>query len=189
LRGNGTVQTDIELIEGCKRGDMTAFKQLYERHKLKMYTIALKMHGNREDAEDSIQEAFVLLYKKLNTFRGKSAFSTWFYRIVVNTCLNKLRKKKEKLKLDLHDSSPEIPQEDGRNGDVSLKALLDTEIKNLSPGYRAVFVLYEVEGFTHREIAEILKINEGTSKSQLHAAKLYLRKRLEPYRESLKNEL
>jgi len=168
---------------------MQAFKILYERHKLKMYNIALKMHGNREDAEDSIQEAFIVLFKKIGSFHGKSAFSTWFYRIVVNTCLNNLRKEKNKKKLDLTENTIDASQEYISRRNLTVKMILESEIQNLPSGYRAVFVLYEVEGFSHKEISEILKINEGTSKSQLHSAKAYLRKRLEPFKESLRNEM
>ena len=180
--------TEAEIVDRCKAGDMRAFKILYDSQKLKMYNIAIKIHGNREDAEDSVQEAFIQLYNKIGSFKGKSAFSTWFYRIVVNSCLNNLRKEKGKKKLDFSEDFAEAGTYK-INQNVTLKMILDNEINNLPSGYRTVFTLYEIEGFSHKEIAEILKINEGTSKSQLHAAKSFLRKRLQPYRENLQDAM
>ncbi len=177
------------IIDRCKNGDIEAFKTIYNKHRSKMYNIALRLHGNREDAEDSIQEAFVQLFRKIKTFRKKSTFSTWFYRIVVNTCLNSIRKEKKRKKLDSLDDNVQKQIEYTSKRNPSLKVVLENEIKKLPSGYKAVFILYEIEGFTHKEISKILKISEGTSKSQLHFAKLCLRKGLKPYLENFRDEL
>ncbi len=172
-----------QLIQRCKHGDIQAFKFIYETHKTKIYNIAYRIHGNHEDAQDSVQDAFVLIFKKIKSFRGESALSTWFYRIVVNTCLNNIRKSKTQRESSLSDL---LESKANNDQNKSLQIILEQEIQNLPTGYRAVFVLYEIEGFTHEEIGKILKISQGTSKSQLHRAKQLLRKRLSPYIESLK---
>ncbi len=172
-----------QLIQRCKHGDIQAFKIIYETHKTKIYNIAYRIHGNHEDAQDSVQDAFVLIFKKIKSFRGESALSTWFYRIVVNTCLNNIRKSKTQRESSLSDL---LESKANNDQNKSLQIILEQEIQNLPTGYRAVFVLYEIEGFTHEEIGKILKISQGTSKSQLHRAKQLLRKRLSPYIESLK---
>jgi len=174
---------EAQLIQQCQQGNLDAFKSLYELHKHRIYNIAYRIHGDYEDAQDSVQDAFVIIYKKINSFRGDSAFSTWLYRIVVNTCLNNIRKSKARRSKDFVDLSDaeNVAEEVNFDKNKPLEIILDEEIKNLPPGYRAVFVLYEIEGFSHEEISKMLKKSVGTSKSQLHRAKQLLQKRLKPY--------
>ena len=172
---------EAHLIQQCQQGNLDAFKSLYELHKHRIYNIAYRIHGDHEDAQDSVQDAFVVIYKKINSFRGDSAFSTWFYRIVVNTCLNNIRKSKTKKdRVDLCDSDY-LAAEAIYDKNQPLEVILDEEIQNLPPGYRAIFVLYEIEGFSHQEISKMLNKSVGTSKSQLHRAEQLLQKRLKPY--------
>ena len=172
---------EAQLIQQCQLGNLDAFKSLYELHKHRIYNIAYRIHGDHEDAQDSVQDAFVIIYKKIYSFRGDSAFSTWLYRIVVNTCLNNIRKsKRSKDSIDLSDME-NIATEARYDKNKSLEIILDEEIQNLPPGYRAVFVLHEIEGFSHQEISQMLNKSIGTSKSQLYRAKQMLQKRLKPY--------
>jgi len=185
---DGASETEQETISRCLAGDMSAFRLLYETHKDVLYNVALRMHRNEQDAEDSIQETFVLIFRSLGRFRGECRFSTWIYRILMNTCLTKLRKKSpsaESLE-GLENGRPgRFP---GGNGNITAKMILEQEIANLPLGFRTVFVLREVEGFSHQEIAQMLDITEGTSKSQLFKAKRVLRDRLGPFMEILEVE-
>ena len=172
---------EAQLIQQCQRGNLDAFKSLYELHKHRIYNIAYRIHSDHDDAQDSVQDAFVIIYKKIYSFRGDSAFSTWLYRIVVNTCLNNIRKSKtSKNRVDFLDSD-DVAEEVKYEKNEPLEIILDEEIQNLPPGYRTVFVLYEIEGFSHQEISQMLNKSVGTSKSQLHRAKQLLQKRLKPY--------
>jgi len=174
---------EAQLIQQCQQGNLDAFKSLYELQKQRIYNIAYRIHGDHEDAQDSVQDAFVIIYKKINSFRGDSAFSTWLYRIVVNTCLNNIRKSKTRRTKDWVELSDadNIVEDASFDQHKPLEIILDEEIQNLPPGYRAVFILYEIEGFSHQEISQMLNKSVGTSKSQLHRAKQLLQKRLKPY--------
>jgi RNA polymerase sigma factor (sigma-70 family) len=175
--------TDQEIIRRCLAGDMSAYRLLYEAHKDVLYNVAFRMHRNEQDAEDSVQEAFVLIFKSLPRFKGECRFSTWIYRILMNACLTKLRRTRPRSEsLDGFENGRVNPLIRERP-DVTAKVILEQEIANLPLGFRTVFILYEVEGFSHGEIAQMLDITEGTSKSQLHKAKRILRKRLEPFME------
>lgn len=174
------LNSEQRLIRRCLNGEMAAYRQLYEQHKEVLYNLALRLHGNVQDAEDSLQEAFVKIYRSLPKFEGKSKLSTWLYKIVVNTCLTNL--KRRKLPTESYEKVQELATTlSNKSEDHTLNIILEQEIARLPEGYRAVFILYEVEGFPHQEIAEILGITVGTSKSQLHRAKRILRKRLQPY--------
>jgi len=178
---------EAQLIQNCQQGNLDAFKSLYELHKHRIYNLAYRIHGDHEDAQDSVQDAFVIIYKKIDSFRGDSAFSTWLYRIVVNTCLNNMRKSKShgaKDFVNLSDAE-NIVEDANFDQHKPLEIILDEEIKNLPPGYRTIFVLYEIEGFSHEEISKMLNKSVGTSKSQLHRAKQLLQKRLKPYLEHI----
>lgn len=140
------------------------------------------MTGDTAEAEDLTQEAFLQLFRKIASFRGESAFSTWLHRLVVNVVLMRLRKKGiQKVSLDEVDNSQEEPVkreygEDDRRllGSID-RIVLNDAIENLPPGYKAIFVLHDVEGYEHNEIAEIMNCSVGNSKSQLHKARLKLR--------------
>ena len=152
------------------------------------------MTGNTAEAEDLTQEALLQLFRKISTFRGESAFSTWLHRLAVNVVLMHLRKKGlQQISLDEMDTSQDEPvKRDYGSDDRRLVGSVDRiglqkAIGDLPPGYRAVFVLHDVEGYEHNEIAEIMKCSVGNSKSQLHKARMKLRERLRQDR-GLKSE-
>ena len=175
--------SDTGLVEALKNGDIDSFKILYNKYKQKMYNTALRIHRNHLDAEDSIQETFVKVFKNIKSFEEKSSLSTWIFRILVNTCLGNIRKNKKLDGTDAVDFTEEMEQEKLKilNGNPALKYILEKEIKKLPVELRTVFILYEVEGFKHIEISEIMDIPVGTSKSHLFKAKKILRKYIEPY--------
>lgn len=181
--------SDAELIARAQRGDEEAFAALFEGHKRRVYSLCLRMTGDTAEAEDLAQEAFLQLFRKVATFRGESAFSTWLHRLVVNVVLMHLRKKGlQQVSLDEPDSSQDEPvkREYGDDDKRLLHSIdritLSRAIDGLPPGYRAVLVLHDVEGYEHNEIAQILNCSVGNSKSQLHKARLKLREILRSQR-------
>jgi RNA polymerase sigma-70 factor, ECF subfamily len=176
------VASEAQWIERAKQGDEEAFSALYEAHKRRVYSLCLRMTGNTAEAEDLTQEAFLQLFRKISTFRGESAFSTWLHRLAVNVVLMHLRKKGlQQVSLDELDTSQDEPvKRDYGDDDRRLLGAVDRiglsqAIAELPPGYRAVFVLHDIEGYEHNEIAEIMDCSVGNSKSQLHKARLKLR--------------
>ena len=175
--------TEAEAIERAKGGDAESFEALYGFHKRRVYSLCLRMTGNTAEAEDLTQEAFLQLYRKIGTFRGESAFSTWLHRMTVNVVLMQLRKKG--LPQVSLDEVMEPQHEDGPKRDIGGpdnvlagsidRVNLERAVENLPPGYRIVFVLHDVEGYEHNEIAEMMGCSIGNSKSQLHKARLKLR--------------
>jgi RNA polymerase sigma-70 factor, ECF subfamily len=186
LNLSGRTATDLELVKRAQDGDSDAFAALFHAHKGRVYSICLRMTNNTAQAEDLTQDAFLQVFRKLDTFKGNSALSTWLYRIAVNTVLMHFRKKALKqISLD-EPSSQDVKQvrreygsRDGRlSGSVDRIALIRA-IKDLPAGYRTIFLLHEVEGYEHQEIAKILDCSVGNSKSQLHKAKLRIREFLQ----------
>jgi RNA polymerase sigma-70 factor (ECF subfamily) len=176
---------ETQFIARAQRGEEEAFAALFEAHKRRVYSLCLRMTGNTAEAEDLTQEAFLQLFRKISTFRGESAFSTWLHRLAVNVVLMHLRKKGlQQISLDEVDTSQDEPiKRDYGSDDRRLTGSVDRiglqkAIADLPPGYRAVFVLHDVEGYEHNEIAEIMKCSVGNSKSQLHKARMKLRERL-----------
>ena len=175
-----------EAIDRAKQGDAESFEALYGLHKRRVYSLCLRMMGNTAEAEDLTQEAFLQLFRKISTFRGESAFSTWLHRLTVNVVLMHLRKKG--LPEVSLEETLEPQQEDGPKRDVGTRdnvlagsidrINLERCIESLSPGYRIVFVLHDVEGYEHNEIAEMMGCSIGNSKSQLHKARMKLRELL-----------
>ena len=181
---NNTRRTcsDIELVKRAQRGESEAFSDLFHAHKARIYSICLRMTNNTAQAEDLTQDAFLQVFRKLSTFKGNSALSTWLYRIAVNTVLMHFRKKALKqVSLDepsSHDATMvkrEYGSRDGRLAGAVDRITLARAIKDLPTGYRTIFLLHEVEGYEHQEIAKILDCSVGNSKSQLHKAKLRIR--------------
>jgi RNA polymerase sigma-70 factor, ECF subfamily len=168
----------IELIERCKAGQLGAFEEVYRTYKSFLYSLAWRFHGNRFDAEDSLQEAFVAVYRNIGSFAGNAQFSSWLYRILLNTCIS--RKRRERTDEQKTDFSFELshPVSADADADVMLAQMLQREIGTLPELQRAVFLLYATEGFTHEEIGETLRISPGTSKSYYHRAKETLKKKL-----------
>lgn len=176
------VVTEAQLIARAQRGDEEAFSALFEAHKRRVYSLCLRMIGNPTEAEDLTQEAFLQLFRKISTFRGESAFSTWLHRLAVNVVLMRLRKKGlNQISLDETENSQGDPiKRDYGDDDRRLVGSVDRiglkrAIADLPPGYRTVFILHDVEGYEHNEIAEIMNCSVGNSKSQLHKARLKLR--------------
>jgi RNA polymerase sigma-70 factor (ECF subfamily) len=177
--------SETQLIARAQRGEEEAFTALFETHKRRVYSLCLRMTGNTAEAEDLAQEAFLQLFRKISTFRGESAFSTWLHRLAVNVVLMHLRKKGlQQISLDEVDTSQDEPiKRDYGDNDRRLIGSVDRiglqrAIADLPPGYRTVFVLHDVEGYEHNEIAEIMNCSVGNSKSQLHKARMKLRERL-----------
>jgi RNA polymerase sigma-70 factor (ECF subfamily) len=166
---------DAALVARCRAGDLTAFEELYRQHATRLYNLAHRMLGQAEDAEDLLQETFLTAFRKLDTFKGESALGTWLYRLGMNLCLDRLRSRaaKQQQVTDLLDESVAH----GPTTPLSAVSRLDLEraIASLPEGSRAAFLLHDVEGFDHREVGTILGIAEGTSKSQVHKARLRIR--------------
>jgi RNA polymerase sigma-70 factor, ECF subfamily len=171
--------SDLDLVQRVQRGDSDAFAALFFAHRPRVYSVCLRMTNNSAEAEDLTQDAFFQVFRKLASFRGDSALSTWLYRVAVNTVLMHFRKKA------LRQVSLDEPcrQKDGRSirrdygvRDDQLAGTVDRialarAIRELPAGYRTIFLLHEVEGYEHQEIAGLLKCSVGNSKSQLHKAK------------------
>ena len=176
--------SEADAIEKAKQGDAEAFQALYDRHKRRVYSLCLRMTANTAEAEDLTQEAFLQLYRKIATFRGESAFSTWLHRLSVNVVLMHLRKKGLPV-VSLEEATQgggeeDTPKKDFGSEDVALAGSIDRlqlqrAVDNLPPGYRTIFVLHDVEGYEHNEIASIVGCSIGNSKSQLHKARMKLR--------------
>ncbi len=173
-----------DLIQRAQHGDADAFAAIFNTHKTRVYSLCLRMTNNTAEAEDLAQDAFLQVFRKLASFRGDSALSTWLYRITVNTVLMHFRRKSPaRISLDepvnnATNSKPvkrEYGTRDGRLETCVTRVALTRAISELSEGYRVIFLLHEVEGYQHREIAKILGCSVGTSKSQLHKAKLRIR--------------
>jgi RNA polymerase sigma-70 factor (ECF subfamily) len=173
-----------ELIRRAQAGDQQAFTLLYTSNKRRIYSLCLRMVHNVEDAEDLMQEAFLQVYRKLNTFRGESAFSTWLHRVAVNVVLMSLRKKPwreasiEEVAgpADNETPPPVLGTEDELLTHSIDRIALERALECLPPGYRLVFALHDILGYEHQEMAEILGCSAGNCKSQLHKARLKLRR-------------
>ena len=184
---------EADVLGRAQAGDHLAFAHLYSLHKRRIYSLCLRMVNNVAEAEDLTQEAFLQLHRKISTFRGDSAFSTWLHRLAVNVVLMHLRKKG--LPLTSLDEAMEPTHDDGPGRsfgapDLQLagsidRLALERAVADLPAGYRLVFVLHDVEGYEHNEIAGMLECSIGNSKSQLHKARLKLRDAL---RSSLRKE-
>jgi RNA polymerase sigma-70 factor (ECF subfamily) len=175
-----------ELIARAQRGEESAFEALYQSHKKRVYGLCLRMIGNTAEADELTQEVFLLLFRKIHTFRGDSAFSTWLHRLAVNIVLMRLRKKTiSETPLADNERAEEFDQPPKEFGapDLAMMGSIDRvnlqrAIAQLPRGYKQIFVLHDVQGYEHHEIAELLGVSTGNSKSQLHKARMRLRKLL-----------
>jgi RNA polymerase sigma-70 factor, ECF subfamily len=172
--------SDHALARSAGEGDMAAFEELYKRHNRRVYSVCLRMTHNVSEAEDLTQEAFIQLFRKIGSFRGDSAFTTWLHRLAVNQVLMHFRKKSVKLERTTEEGDTPVQIVHGSENPNKLPVLerisLDRAIAKLPPGYRSVFVLHDVEGHEHDDISRILGVAVGTSKSQLHKARMKLRR-------------
>lgn len=178
LLGLRKVLDEDEAIQGAKNGDRRAQKALYDRLSSKMFAVCLRYMGDREEAEDVLQDGFLTLYSKLDSYTGDGSFEGWARRIFVNTALMRLRKNDVLKESDDIDTAWEVRSEEvSAVQDLGYKELLKY-ISELSPGFRTVFNMYVIEGYSHKEIAEILGISENTSRSQLLRARTILQDRI-----------
>jgi RNA polymerase sigma-70 factor (ECF subfamily) len=172
-------KSDRELARLAAEGDESAFEELYRLHHRRVYSLCLRMTQNPVEAEDLTQEVFVLLFRKIGSFRGESAFTTWLHRMTVNQVLMHFRRKKSRPEQATEEGDAPVAVETGTENPNAMpivdRIALERAVEKLPPGYRAVFVLHDVEGYDHAEIARTLGCSVGTSKSQLHKARMKLR--------------
>ena len=175
--------SDYVLAQAAAGGDMMAFEEIYNRHHRRVYAICLRMLQNAAEAEDLTQDVFIQLYRKIGSFRGDSAFTTWLHRLTVNQVLMHFRKRNVKFEKTTEEGETPVQvvggTENPRKMPIVDKIALESAIEQLPDGYRNVFVLHDIEGYEHEEVARILGCSVGTSKSQLHKARLKLRKLLQ----------
>lgn len=186
--------SDLALVKQFNKGSLPAFEELVTRYETKVLNLALRFTRNQEDAEEVVQDVFTTLYRKLAGFEGKSAFSSWLYRIVVNASFMKLRKRRQQSTIYIE----ELTQERGIDKDLLLGTRVDTipshrelretlqsAIDKLPEQYRAVFILRDVDALSNEEVAEILTLSVPAVKSRLHRSRIMLRKKLHRYYEEL----
>jgi len=175
---------DAALAAACLAGDLSAYERLYAAHGARMKNLARNLLGTPVDAEDAVQETFLKIQRRIASFRSQSSFSTWVFRILINTCYDarrsRLRKKEHSIEAD--ESEPAMPEPRAPGGHPTLRMALERAVAALTKHQRDVFLLYEVEGFHHAEIASMLEISETASKNTLFQAKRNLRQLLEPPR-------
>lgn len=176
--------TEIELIKGCLRNDRMSQKTLYERYYGKMLGVCTRYAKDRDHAKDMLQDGFLKLFTNLQSYNNKGSFEGWMRRIIVNTCIDNIRKDKKNYLIVsttfANENDANIPDEtsDDDLADKISEAEILRAVQDLTPAYRMVFNLYVIEEYTHKEIAELLEISEGTSKSNLAKAKFNLKKNL-----------
>ena len=176
---------DAALADACRAGDLRAYERLYAMHGVRMKNLARNVLGNPVDAEDAVQETFLKVQRSIASFRGQSSFVTWTYRILINTCYDARRSRMRKKEV-ANDDSEESPRMEPRapGAHPTLRMALERALEKLTRHQRDVFLLYEVEGFRHAEIAGMLEMTETASKNTLFQAKKNLRQMLEPPRSS-----
>ena len=183
---------DLELIEAMRSGDNSAFIEIVERYSQKVHNLALRLSRNEEDAEEILQDVFVTVYRKIRLFEGKSAFSSWLYRITVNTAFMKLRRRKTQQTLSLDDASQNTQEKllsDERYVSNSqniasrdeMQMTLQHAINRLPLEYRMIFVLRDVDGLSNQAVSSIMRLSIPAIKSRLHRSRLMLRKRLQRF--------
>jgi RNA polymerase sigma-70 factor (ECF subfamily) len=190
---NGRDDSQLSLVRRAQAGDEQAFATLFQQHKSRVYSVCLLMTKDVAEAEDLTQEAFLQVFRTVGSFRGEAAFSTWLYRVAVNTVLMKLRRRKSPPTVSMDEpvsaESPSLHRDFGKD-DLDLAGVVDRialrrALQELPDGCRRIFALHEVEGYQHHEIAQLLDCSIGNSKSQLHKAKLKMRDLLFPKRRIL----
>ena len=175
MRWNAT-RTESELVEGCKKGNPSDQRALYQQYHRLLFGICLRYADTRDDAQDLLQDAFIRIYNYVESFRGEGSFEGWIKRITVRICIEYCRRKSRFLQVDLNEAR-EVQIDTGIWSEMNREEILHL-IRQMPAGYRMVFNLYAVEGYNHQEIGEMLGISEGTSKSQLSRARNFLQQRL-----------
>ncbi len=178
--GNHTI-SESDLIRGCIEGDRQMQEELYNRFSGKMYAVCLRYANNSEDAQDLLQEGFIKVYRNLHRFRAEGSFEGWIRRVFVNSSIEHYRKKSLQLSRVSDKEEGTIEDTDTSALDSLAEKDIIKLIQDLSPGYKTVFNLYAIEGYSHKEIGEMLGISEGTSKSQLARARSILQKKVADY--------
>jgi RNA polymerase sigma-70 factor (ECF subfamily) len=166
--------TDADLLAACRRQDLAAFEQLYLMHGARLKSVGFHIVGNRQDAEDAVQETFVKAYRAIHGFRAKSGIGTWLCRMLINVCYDLMRKRRR----EIDPEQAGIADRAAPDRQLPLKAALESALSRIQPGHRLVFQLFEVEGLRHSEIAAVLEIPEGTSRARLFEAKKELKRLL-----------
>ncbi|MCI5065663.1 sigma-70 family RNA polymerase sigma factor [bacterium] len=190
----GATTSDAELVEQFRKGDTRSFEELISRYSDKAYSLASRMCRNQEDAEEVLQDVFTTVYRKLENFEGKSSFSSWLYRITVNSSLMKLRKNRQNKSILMDDALPDsehtliLQTSETDLGDhITLRkevsTVLEEAIGKLPDEYRPVFVLRDVDGLTSKEVGKILGLSIPAVKSRLHRSRLMLRRKLSNFYE------
>jgi RNA polymerase sigma-70 factor (ECF subfamily) len=201
IKEGGNAMDDIEklLVARTKKGDVAAFEELINGYEKKAYNIAYRMMSNEEDAKDMAQEAFIKIYKSIKGFREESSFSTWLYRIVTNTCLDELRKRKRSetvpLEINFQNDKGTAHIEIGADKEtpedicerIEKRQLIHNAIDSLNEDYKTVIILRDIQGFGYAEIASILNCSLGTVKSRINRARNMLKEKLR-YQLELYNE-
>jgi RNA polymerase sigma-70 factor, ECF subfamily len=172
-----TSPEDRRLATACAAGDTRVFEEIYQRFGDRMKSIAWNHLGNRGDAEDAVQETFLKVHRAAKTYSGEASFSTWVFRILVNTCYDVLRKRRRRIEEASMDDTPETAGRTASNVDEAKRMTLRKMLDDLTEQRRTVFTLFEIEGLSHAEIAEILGISEGNSKWILFATKKELQEK------------
>lgn len=187
--------SDVEVVNKFKAGDALAFEEIISRYESKAMSLSLRLTRNQEDAEEVLQDVFTTVFRKIDGFRGQSAFSSWLYRIVVNAAFMKLRKRKQNQTIAMEDLTPAIKQycfdKDQYSGTYSqniaisheMQSVIQNAVDRLPDQYRAVFVLRDVDGLSNQETGEILNLSIPAVKSRLHRSRIMLRKKLQRYYE------
>ncbi|HEX8174182.1 MAG TPA: RNA polymerase sigma factor [Pyrinomonadaceae bacterium] len=175
---------DNELARLAGDGDTEAFEEIYRRYHRVVYAVALRMTGNREDAEDLTQDSFISLLRKIGSFRGEATFVSWLYRLTVNQVLMHFRRRRSRPEDQTSDGEIHEPRyslaRPFNSNPLIDRIAIERAVQQLPQGYRTTFILYDVEGHEHEEIARMMKRTAGTSKSQLHKARARLREMLSP---------
>lgn len=167
---------DAELVARCRAGDGDAFEMLYREHAPRIYSLACRMTGSPQEGEDLLQEIFLLVHRKLDSFRGEAALGTWVYRLALHHCLDFVRSRRARMSAVTDGFEQGAWNEPTAPRETPIARLdLERAIEQLPDGYRAVFVLHDVEGLDHKQIGELLGISEGTSRSQVFKARMKLR--------------
>jgi len=166
----------MDLVARVRAGDLDAFETLYREHAARLYTLACRMAGSPEDGEDLLQEIFLQAYRKLGSFKGDASIGTWLYRLALNHCLDYVRSRRAKMNKLTETLDAESSFEPTARRETPIARMdLERAVERLPEGCREAFVLHDVEGFDHREVADLLGIAEGTSKSQVFKARMKLR--------------
>lgn len=182
MKHDKTKLPDEELARLAAAGDATAFCEIHDRHRVHVYSIALRMTGNTADAEDLTQESFLRLFLRIGSFRGEASFTTWLYRLVVNEVKMHFRYRSKRPEVQTIDG--EMPERDmhmvrsAYSHQLIDRLAIEKAVRSLPPGYRTAFIQHDLEGYKHKESARLLGYSDGTSKSQLHRARVRLRELL-----------